>query len=285
MKNKEIIAKLNIIHTESYSLDEFDKELQIIKESYVKEDNQKDAKQLWIFQTIIEIHKLYISAYDLLKNKDYYNGWCRLERIEITISSLKKHFEYNKEQFYLWHIEKTVKDFQVIFPYRLFGSSELLKKKKKCSVCDKDVSIRNPCGHFVGEIYNGEMCYRIVTEVEILGMSLVENPGNKFSVMFIQDEKTGKQTDQYNYTTVDYLFEYIENPYENWDLVVSQRTVKKEDYGSLGRNDLCSCNSGKKFKKCCGLNIGKKYPHYEFILQNPSKKTVFKNTLKGKACS
>jgi hypothetical protein len=70
------------------------------------------------------------------------------------------------------------------------------KTKKKCSVCDKDVSIRNPCGHFVGEIYNGEMCFRIVTEVKVLGMSLVENPGNKFYVMFIQDEKTGKQTDQ-----------------------------------------------------------------------------------------
>jgi hypothetical protein len=23
--------------------------------------------------------------------------------------------------------------------------------------------------------------------------------------------------------------------------------------GKLGRNDLCSCGSGKKFKKCCGL--------------------------------
>ena len=285
MKNKDIIDKLNIIHTQSYSLDEFDKKLQLVKEAFVQEDNQKEAKQIWIFQTIIEIHKLYTKAYDFLKNKEYYKGWCELERIEITLSSLKRHFTYDKSQFYLWHIEKTTKDLQVIFPYRLFGSSELLKKKKKCSVCDKEISIRKPCGHIVGEIYNGEMCYRIVTEVEVLGMSLVENPGNKFSVMFIQDEKTGEQIDQYNYSTIDYLFKHIDSPYEHWELEVSQRTVKKEDYGNIGRNDLCSCQSGKKFKKCCGLNIGKKYPHYEFILQNPSNETVFTNTLKSKTSS
>ncbi|HHT03505.1 MAG TPA: zinc chelation protein SecC [Bacteroidales bacterium] len=282
MKNSEIEIKLNEIHKQNYSLEQFDSELQKIKEEYVKDDNQEVAKQIWIYQTIIEIHKLIINAFNLLKAKDYYNGWCQLERIEITIGSLKKHFLYDKEQYKLWHIEKSVKNLQVIFPYRLFGSSELLKKKKKCSVCDKEISIRSNCGHIVGEIYNGEMCHRIVTDVEVLGMALVENPGNKFSVMFMSDEKTGEQIDQYNYDTVDYLFEHIENPYEFWDLEVSQRIGAKEDYGNVGRNEPCVCGSGKKFKKCCGLNIGKKYPHYEFIVRNPSSKTMITNTLKTK---
>jgi len=25
-------------------------------------------------------------------------------------------------------------------------------------------------------------------------------------------------------------------------------------FGRVGRNDLCPCGSGKKYKKCCGLN-------------------------------
>lgn len=282
MKRNEIIDKLNKIHTQTYSLDKFDADLQLLKEGFVKEDKQEQAKQLWIYQTIIEIHKLYINAFNLLKEKDYYKGWCQLERIEITISSLKRHFQYDKEQFHIWHIEKTIKYLQVIFPYKLFASSELLKKKKECSTCGKEISIRNSCGHIVGEIYNGEMCHRIVTEAEVLGVSLVENPGNKYSVMFIKDEKTGEQTDQYNYDTIDYLFEHIKEPYENWDLEVSERIIKQEDYGKIGRNEPCVCGSGKKFKKCCGLNIGKKYPHYEFILRNPSEKTMFTNTLKNK---
>jgi len=281
MKNSDIELKLNEIHQQNYSLDEFDSDLQTIKDEYVNKDKQDEAKQIWIYQTIIELHKLYINAFKLLKDKEYYKGWCQLERLEITIASLKKHFLYDKKQYNLWHIEKSVKNLQVIFPYKLFGSSELLKKKKKCSVCDKEISIRNSCGHIVGEIYNGEMCHRIVTEVDVLGVALVQNPGNKFSVMFMTDEKTGEQTDHYNYDTVDYLYQHIEEPYEFWDLEVTQRVVSKEDYGNIGRNEPCVCGSGKKFKKCCGLHIGEKYPHYEFIVLNPSDKKMFTNTVKN----
>jgi len=286
MKNKDIIKKLNTIHNQSFSLKEFDEYLQNIKDEFVSKKKEKESKQIWIYQTIIEIHSLYRDAFSHLENKEYYKAWCLLERIEITISSLKTHFKYNKSEFKLWHIERSVKNLQVVFPYRLFMSSELLKKKKKCSVCDKEISIRNFCGHKVGEIYNGEMCHRIVTEVEVLGMSIVQNPGNKFSVMFISDEKTGKQIDQYDYTTIDYLFNHLKSPYEFWDLEVSQRTTLKQDYGNIGRNEPCLCGSEKKFKKCCGLNIGKKHPHYEFILQDSSevsKEIIFTNTLKGTA--
>ena len=30
----------------------------------------------------------------------------------------------------------------------------------------------------------------------------------------------------------------------------------KRDQAKIGRNDLCPCGSGKKFKKCCGLGVG-----------------------------
>lgn len=285
MKNDDIVEKLSTIHLLNFSLEELDEQLQNQKLILVSDGLQDEAKLLWIYQTVIEIHKLYRNAFKLLKDKSYYQAWCQLERIEITIHSLKKHFTYDKNQYGLWNIEKAVKNLQVLYPYRLFGSSEILKKKKKCSVCDKEISIRNSCGHIVGEIYNGEMCHRIVTEAEILGISLVENPGNKYSVMFLKDEKTDEQIDQYNYDTIDYLFDLINSPYEIWNLEVSQRELKKEDYGNVGRNDPCTCNSGKKFKKCCMTKIGEKYPHYEFILTNPSNKTLLTNTLKNRNAS
>lgn len=282
MKNEEIVDKLNKIHLQKFSLEELDEQLQTQKHIVVQEGQQDEAKLLWIYQTIIEIHKLYRSVFKLLKEKSYYPAWCQLERIEITIHHLKKHFKYDKNQYGLWNIEKAVTNLQILYPYKLFGSSELLKKKKKCSVCDKEISIRNSCEHVVGEIYDGEMCHRIILEVEILGVSFVENPGNKYSVLFLKDEQTNEQIDQYNYDTIDYLFELINSPYEMWGLEISQRELKKEDYRNIGRNDPCKCNSGKKFKKCCEPKIGKKYPHYEFILTNPSNKTLLINTLKNR---
>ncbi|KXX71677.1 YecA family protein [Flammeovirga sp. SJP92] len=280
MKNSEIEFSLSQIHNPSFSLDNFESKLQSLKEVYVDENKQEEAKQIWIYQTIIKIHKLFIDAFKLLQNKKYYEGWCQLENIEITFASLKKHFLFDKHQFKLWHIEKSVKNLQVIFPYKLFASSELLKKKKECSVCGKVISIRNSCGHVVGEIYNGEMCHRVVTDIEILGISLVQNPENKFAVMFMTDKDTGEQIDQYNYQTVDYLFQHIKDPYEFWDLEVNQKVISGGDFKGVNRNDPCICGSLKKFKKCCGLNIGKKYPHYEFIVPNPSAEKIFTRTIK-----
>lgn len=280
MKNNEIEERLSRLSNQSYSVDEFEARLKSIKSERINDNDQQGAKQIWIYESIIEIHKLHVNAFNLLKAKKYYDAWCQLERIEITLSFLKKHFQFGKSQYHLWYIEKCVKNLQVIYPYRIFASSEILKKKETCSVCSMETSVRNPCGHIVGEIYNGEMCYRNVIEADILGISIVENPGNKYSVAFLKDDKTNETIDQYNYETIDYLFELIESPYESWDLEVSQREVKKEDYGNAERNDLCPCNSGKKFKKCCLSKIGEKYPHYEFILKNPSNKIVLTNTLK-----
>lgn len=183
MKNNEIISRLNRISLGEDSLDDLDDlkdQLAAVKKKHVDANDEAQAKQIWIFETILDIHQTFRNAFELIKSKSYYEGWCQLERVEIAISSLKRHFIFDKSQYALWHIEKSVKNLQVIFPYKMFASSELLKKKKKCSVCDNEISIRNSCGHLVGEIYKGEMCHRIVTQCEVLGISLVENPGISF---------------------------------------------------------------------------------------------------------
>lgn len=130
MKNEEIIDKLNELHSQSFSLEDLNSQIQSAKEDSVKTGNEEQAKLLWIYQRIIEIHSLYVNAFNLLKCKNYYKGWCQLEKIEITFKNLKKHFSFNKTIYHLWDIEKSVKNLQVLFPYRLFASSELLKKKK-----------------------------------------------------------------------------------------------------------------------------------------------------------
>lgn len=125
------------------------------------------------------------------------------------------------------------------------------------------------------------MCHRIVDKSEILGISLVEDPGNKYSVMFKTDSSTGEQLDHYSYDIIDYLFKNLTSPYEFWDLRVFQLEIKEEDFKDLNEKDNCNCNSGLKFKDCCNNKIGEKYPHYEFLVQNPSLQESFRtNTLK-----
>lgn len=268
MKNEEIIDKLNTLPERSFPLCNFIDELQRIKTEYVRQDLQDAAKQIWIYQTTVKIHNLYIEAFDLLKNKEHYKGWCKLEEVEILLGFLKNHYQYDQNSFCLHQIEKTIKNLQVIFPYKLFASSEMLIQEEKCSICNKVVSIRKPCGHIIGEIYNGEMCHRIVTKCKLLGISVVPNPEHKYAVLFLSNNNGKTQDDHYDYHVIDTLFEKLDNPYDDWDLKVYQYTITKSYYGDIPRNDLCVCGSGKKFKKCCALNIGKKYPHFEFIFNH-----------------
>ena len=110
------------------------------------------------------------------------------------------------------------------------------------------------------------MCHRIVTKGKLLGISVVPNPEHKYAVLFLSDKNGKTQDDHYDYHVIDTLFEKLDNPYDDWDLKVYQYTITKNHYGNIRRNDLCVCGSGKKFKECCALNIGKKYPHYKFVL-------------------
>ena len=241
MQNEEIIRKLNDLSKQSFSLNDFVNELQSIKNEYVKLKQDTHAKQIWIYQTIVRIHILYIEAFNHLKNKEYYTGWCELEKIEIKLYSLKRHFQYDKETFYLYQIEKNVRNLQVLFPYRLFISTEILNIEEKCTICNKITSIRKPCEHIVGEIYNGEMCGRLVTKSYLLGASIVTNPENKYAVLFpLNDNKKNP----YAYHTIDYLFKYILNPYEKWDLriYINRDGIKKEIPPQLTSGSLNTFN-------------------------------------------
>lgn len=39
----------------------------------------------------------------------------------------------------------------------------------------------------------------------------------------------------------------------NFDDEIPQTTIRNEN--KIGRNSVCSCGSGKKYKRCCGKNI------------------------------
>lgn len=47
-------------------------------------------------------------------------------------------------------------------------------------------------------------------------------------------------------------FSYRHPSIEHIDFVEEIKSLKKQNQGKVGRNDPCSCGSGKKYKKCCG---------------------------------
>lgn len=274
----QIENELQKLGEDNFPFQELLEKIEIEKKIFVEKQIQEEAKKCWIYQAILETHLSFNEAYSLIKGREYYQAWCKLERAEITFKNLKRHFSYDTNIYRLMFLEKAIKNLQAIYPYRIFSSIELIELEKKCNICDKVVTIRKPCGHKVGEIYNGEQCIRIVTKSKVLGVALVENPVNKYSVMFTVDPNTDKQVDHYNYSTIDYLFNLIKSPYEEWDLEVQNKLIPHSQFKSYGRNDRCPCGSGEKYKKCCGLLSGVKMLNYEFIVKEPTAKRLLTNT-------
>lgn len=233
------------------------------KQIAVNQGNQEEAKNIWCLEQVYKVKNHYLNAYKQLVDKEYYKAWCVLERADIELHFLRKHLDYSGDKYSLEFIERNINQLQKLFPYQYFSSRESTVKKWRCSICNQIISLRNSCGHDVGEIYNGEQCTRIAEDIEFHAFAIVTNPFDKYTVLFPE----GKE---YNYAMLENLMKNWTNPYEKWKLHISMDL--NEEFKGLGRNNQCACNSGEKYKKCCLGTSKDKHEHYKLLFQEKDPK-------------
>lgn len=240
------------------SLDpEIPNHLKILKEYEVSQNNQIAAKEIWCLEQVYKVIQHYLSAIKNLRDKKHFEAWCAFDRAEIELSFLRKHLDFEDNKYYLKFYDRIIFQYQKLFPYQYFMSRESVIKRSSCSICGITVSLRRPCAHRLGEIYNGEQCCHIIEDVEILAMAIVKNPFDKYTVLFPQGM-------EYNYTMLDNLLGQISRPYDDWDLDILKE--RKQEYIGIGRNNPCPCNSGKKYKFCCLDTENELFDHYRITV-------------------
>ena len=259
-------VKDNYKHRISSKYSEF---LAIEKKKAVEMKDLETAEKYCCLEMVLKVQDDYISAFNSIKNNEFYEGWCLLERVEISCESLFMNMRRNDlERYKLDFIDKQTEKFQSVFPYEWFISPEIVIGKKKCNICNREISFRNDCGHIAGKIYNGELCYRIVEDIKSFGIALVKNPAQKYSVLFTNNE-SGEKTDTYNYSVVRFLAERLESPFHGWEVILTKERHPHSRYSNTGRNDKCPCGSGKKYKYCCLNEDGVLRPHYDIAFEVP----------------
>lgn len=239
------------------------------KQDAVTRGDEPGAKRFWCLEQVLKAQQLYANVFQLLKSAEYYNAWCELERLELTLQFLAPHLDGPGAEFEIDFIDAYRRKWQKLFPYKIFMSPEIIQHEKICSVCRQVVSIRKSCGHRVGEIYQGEMCVRIVSKPEYIGLAMVTDPVQKYSVPFMIDPETGASNDRYDYRLVEYPIRRLESPYHEWECVFTRRRHPHARFSFVGRNDKCPCESGRKYKKCCLLESGVLRPHVEYTFHVP----------------
>ena len=242
---------------------------------FIAENEQKTLREIWCLEKIIAIQKIYLLTFNQLKLSQYYDAWCSLENIEIFLSQLFMHLSTEDELFPLVaFIEQHSLQYQSLFPYRTFISPEFTVKAKTCSICNKTSSIRHPCGHKNGEIYDGEMCYQIWDGIEYILFALVKSPVQKFCVAFLFDSETEERVDQYDYSLLEYLMSCLQSPFHFWGINWTTIRHPHTNYLHLEPDDYCPCESGKKYSHCCLSEPGVLRPHCLFSLSVPPPKEI-----------
>jgi SEC-C motif len=267
--------KGSILALDKQELENFLIKLAELKIYFIAENRQETLKEIWCLEKIIAIQKLYLLAFSQLKLTKYYEAWCSFENIEIALNQLFRHFDTEDEFFPLISfIEQHSLQYQSLFPYSAFVSPEFTVKSKVCSVCNKVSSIRNPCGHKNGEIYDGEMCYQIWSGIDYVLFAIVKSPVQKFCVTFLSDPETEEKVDHYDYNLLEYLIACLESPFHSWSINWTTIRYPHSNYTHLKPGNDCPCESGKKYSHCCFPGSGVLRPHCLFDLSVPPPKDI-----------
>lgn len=248
----------------------FDKGIQSLINSKLNEaqaarDNEK-ANYYWYLQEILYVQKGYVESFELIKTGKYEEAWLLLDKSDIALGYIEENFpstiQFNK--FNLGFISKMIKEYQKLFPYHLFLSREAIIREEKCSICGQIIKLRHGCSHIPGKVYMGKLCLREVTKIELKAVALVTDPFDKYTIIHPE----GKE---YNYGMLEYLMEEVHSPYISFRVEI--RKEKNEEFKGIGRNELCPCGSGKKYKKC---HLGTKeelHDHYVVCYESKTNHT------------
>ena len=232
-----------------------------------KAQNSNDehiANYLWAEETIVKIVRDFVSVFNLLKQEEFYKAWCAAEQVELCINNLIRNFP-DFYQIVSYH-NTIIHQLQRLYPYRLFASYVINIKREECSICHKPRSIRSMCGHRKGYVYNGELCYNTVTDLDIISIDLVQNPVHKYAVLFLSDEKGDNQND-YDYGLLKGLMRYWKDPFQPWNYRIEDIRSEEKDFSDLTSESLCPCGSGEKYGACCKNNpLGIKHKKYIFYM-------------------
>jgi len=113
------------------------------KDNYLEHNDEPTLKEIWCLEEVLNVQNLFIVAFQQMKNEEFYKAWCTLEKCEIGLMNLSRHYSIDN-LYHLKHIGKYVELFQSLFPYKVFFSPEMVEKEKKCNICGKKVTPRNP---------------------------------------------------------------------------------------------------------------------------------------------
>lgn len=229
--------------------------------------NEKCLNECWFLEEFCNANIYYLNFFKKCQNGKFYEGWCDLEQAEIAISNLIANEFFEFSMFNIKKIANQIQSWQKLFPYKLFFSPEFLERKKECSICKTLITPWSKCLHKIKKVYHGEQCVHVVTDMEILGISIVREPVQKYSVLMLSGESDALE-DKHNYSAIIKMVGILDSPYEWWEANLTKKLISHNHFENISPLDECPCGSELKYRNCCLIKPGVLYPHIDITFED-----------------
>ena len=202
-----------------------------LKSDAVSINDQLTAKAVWCLETIGRIQNHFETSILDISAGEFISAWNGLERCEIEIYFLDRHFTEEAGEFGVEHVRVHTSQFQDFFPFKWGISPAYLHQEVRCTICDAEWTLRNRCNHKIGEIYNGEQCGKKICKFKILHVAIVDRPAQKYSVI------APNGNDDYRFNLVKYVADGLKSPWACWSYHKEERRKHHPLFVGIGRND------------------------------------------------
>lgn len=242
-----------------------------VKQIALDTRNEKLVNATFIAQLYFHIFSNIAIYFSLLQSKSYKQSWNKLQDCLDDIYGVGQFVERNK-RLELPFLNKLLREYEKLYPYRMFASSEYIITKSECSICGKAMNSLS-CPHIKGNLYWGEIAYENILEIkEINAVALVSNPEDKRCVMELADDN---RSEIEKYAMLDKFLAQKIYFFQLFEVKDNKIFKRDENIKKQGANELCMCGSGKKFKKCCKSKMYYEHHHLQVILKEKCNFTYF----------
>jgi hypothetical protein len=150
-------------------------ELSAQRKEFATKNSGNEANLIYCFERLAMIIQSELKMLVSLKDDEMAQAWDILVDCQVHLGTVIRNYPFESD--HLEHYLNRLHSYEkTLFPKMIFNSYGGFVKQSHCSICKSDYG---DCDHIKGKLYNGEMCTRNITEVELEEISMVENPANK----------------------------------------------------------------------------------------------------------
>lgn len=165
-------------------------ELSDLKKQFIENKLENEANLIYCIDNSLQSVQFELQMLVNIKEDRMDEAWGNLVNAQVSYGTVVRNYPF-KFEVANGYIERLEAYEKLLFPKMYFSSVGGIIKKSNCSICKEPYS---KCNHIKGRLYNGELCVREITEMELEEVSLVDIPASKHCRM-LTTSYDGKNVD------------------------------------------------------------------------------------------